>query len=235
MFGALEHAEVDARNSARSSGPRAEETALDRALDGPHPHRASGTLPPPPDRNSPAGLARKLCSRILLPRTPTRGTRLAHRILQARRLRAVTCRPRESSRRTRHSRVPSHWHPKYKLFQYVTIEQRVGGESFFLAVRPPAAFPRSGAARKNPEQLEAQFRRNVMPALTFRHLRPREEETVGLLRWRDPNGTIPASCGRMRPFWKPATSSFSPKRCEVLGRISRAIPALIWEGRQKTR
>ena len=59
------------------------ETAIDRALDGPHPHGASGRASPP-DRNSRAGLARKLCAGILL-RTPTRGTRPAHLTL-ARRL-----------------------------------------------------------------------------------------------------------------------------------------------------
>ena len=26
----------------------------------------------------------------------------------------------------------------------------------------------------------------------------KRQETVGLLRWRDPNGTIPGSCGRIR-------------------------------------
>ena len=36
-------------------------TAIDRALDGPHPYRASGRASPP-DRNSPAGLARKLAA-----------------------------------------------------------------------------------------------------------------------------------------------------------------------------
>ena len=88
-----------------------------------------------------------------------------------------------------------------QLFQYV-IEEHVQRK---LRVRPPAAHAQV-RQDKFPEPLEVQFRRNALPALTFRHLRPREKETVGLLRRRDPNGTIPRSCGRIRPFWKPATS-----------------------------
>ena len=90
MFGALEHAGVDARQRkiVWADGKR---LSIEH-LDGPHPYRASGRASPP-DRNSRAGLAWKLCSRIVL-RTPTRGTRPAHRTL-ARRLRAhVTSRER---------------------------------------------------------------------------------------------------------------------------------------------
>src|SRR5271156_1610696 len=78
-------------------------------------------------------------------------------------------------------------------FQYV-IEEYVQRK---LRVRPPAAHAQV-RQDKFPEPLEVQFRRNALPALTFRHLRPREKETVGLLRWRDPNGMIPGSCGWIR-------------------------------------
>src|SRR6201996_1548070 len=61
-------------------------TAIDRTVGGAHPRRASGRGGRP-DRNSRAGLARKLCAGILL-RTPDRGTRPAHRTAVARRLRA---------------------------------------------------------------------------------------------------------------------------------------------------
>src|SRR3954451_25467071 len=68
------------------------ETAIDRAVDGPHPYGPSGRASPP-DRNSRAGLARKLCARILL-RTPTRGARPAHRTLARRLWAQVTSRKR---------------------------------------------------------------------------------------------------------------------------------------------
>ena len=88
-----------------------------------------------------------------------------------------------------------------QLFQYVIGElaQRK------LRARPPAAHAQV-RQDKFPEPLEVQFRRNALPALTFRRLRPREKETVGLLRWQDANGSVPGSCGQIRPFWKPATS-----------------------------
>src|SRR5580658_8291027 len=78
------------------------ETAIDRAVDGPHPCGASGRASPP-DRNSRAGLARKLCARILL-RTPTRGTRPAHRTL-ARRLWAHVTNRRRIAENSALSRV----------------------------------------------------------------------------------------------------------------------------------
>jgi hypothetical protein len=51
---------------------------------------------------------------------------------------------------------------------------------------------------------------------------PREKETVGLLRWRDPNGTIPRSCGRIRPFWKRATSNK-----QIVGALTTGNPARV--------
>jgi hypothetical protein len=104
-----------------------------------------------------------------------------------------------------------------QLFQYV-IEEHVQRK---LRVRPPAAHAQV-RQDKFPEPLEVQFRRNALPVLTFRHPRPREKETVGLLRWRDPNGTIPRSCGRIRPFWKPATSNK-----QIVGALTTGNPARV--------
>ena len=71
MFGALEHAGVDARRRkiVWSDGKR----LSIEALDGPHPHGASGRASPP-DRNSRAGLARKLCARIPTPNANLRNS-----------------------------------------------------------------------------------------------------------------------------------------------------------------
>jgi hypothetical protein len=79
VFGALENAGVDARRRkiVWADGKR---LSIEQSTDRIH----AGHPGVPPDRNSRAGLARKLCARILL-RTPTRGTRPAHRTL-ARRL-----------------------------------------------------------------------------------------------------------------------------------------------------
>ena len=68
---------------------------------------------------------------------------------------------------------------------------------------------------KFPEPLEAQFGRNLPPALTFRHFRPRENETVERLRWREPKAAFSRPFGRIRLAGKPATSrscSATPRR-----------------------
>src|SRR5882757_6601501 len=59
---------------------------------------------------------------------------------------------------------------------------------------------------KFPESLGAQFGRNLVPALTFRHFRPQENETVERLTWREPKPAFSRSCGRIRLAGKPATS-----------------------------
>jgi len=79
VFDALEHASVDAgqRKIVWADGKR---LSIEQAAERIHAEHPGARA----DRNSRAGLARKLCAGILL-RAPTRGTRPAHRTV-ARRL-----------------------------------------------------------------------------------------------------------------------------------------------------
>jgi len=74
VFDALEHAGVDARHRkiVWADGKR---LSIEQSVERIHAKHPGVSLP---DRNSRAGLARKLCARIQL-RTPTRGTRPARR------------------------------------------------------------------------------------------------------------------------------------------------------------
>src|SRR5882757_3069041 len=76
---------------------------------------------------------------------------------------------------------------------------------------------------KFPESLGAQFGRNLAPALTFRHFRPRENETVERLTWREPKPAFSRSCGRIRLAGKPATSSQSSREGRGAERRHRGV------------
>src|ERR1700681_3945263 len=72
--------------------------------------------------------------------------------------------------------------------------------------RPPAA---DGQVRQDkfPAPLEAQFRRDLPPTLTFRHFRPQKNGTVDRLSSPGPNTVFSEPCRQIRVVGKPATSS----------------------------
>ena len=97
--------------------------------------------------------------------------------------------------------------------QFLPLASHVQQSQYVIEEGMQGQFGRRAAAShgqvrqdKFPEPLEAQFRRNPLRLLGFRHFGPQKSRTVDRLRRFHANSTIPEPCGRKRPARKPATS-----------------------------